>query len=219
MSKINPDKWKLNAYFDTAVCSMGVTFSFLCIAQIIHTMLDSQGVYFMGWFIPWSGPLVLVKLVMFLSQFYIVAGLTVCIIQVIFISLLFCFYVTIIYAVELKLGKRMDQYRFNKTLRCDSKHLQHVYRSFQVLYVYAIRIFGPLVMVYNAIFMAEVQYFSFILIRYWDNFEPFAKVPLLGGCFIIPSCWTLVLEFGKLLYKNGMGVIRSWKGRNWGSTR
>lgn len=217
MTRLKPDKYKVNLYFDTAVCVIGIALLLVYLFLITLVVSDKVGVYSASWFIPATGLFLVLKLILLLLQFYVLLGLTVALLQVVILSFMYCFYVFLFYTVELELGKIPGNYKSDENLRNNQTNLRNVYRGFQVLNAHAMYIIGPFVLVSNAVFMAEIQYFTFILIRYWPTLELFAKLPLMGGCIIMPIIWTAVMEFGRLFYSQGTKVITSWKKGKWDS--
>ncbi len=169
----------------------------------------------MGSTIPSKYLPIYIKLILYLLHFYLTTCLVASGALLGSFAIIYCFYLTIFYTKELRLGQPIQKYLTSPNLRKRSKNVQHIFRSFQVLHANTNALFGPYYLVFNALFMLCGIYINFVLIRYWTALQPHAKIPLSIGLVLSLSAWTNLLELGRFLYFRGNKVFKSWKNYKW----
>lgn len=217
MSHFDPNHSRLNLVVDAILVADAIAFLNLGIVLLLLSYFDSDGIFFMGWFIPSHGSWFLLRTIAMLIQFYLMLVLVATAIQGTFVIIIYGYYFSAVYTAELELGKHETEYKSNPKLRLSSENLRVVYRAFQVLHVHAMHITGPLLLAGNALFTVFVQFQVFVLIRYWTSLEIYAKLIIMGGYILALVLWTSMLLLGKLLFVKGSIILRSWIGINWGN--
>lgn len=129
-------------------------------------------------------------------------------------ALIYCFNVAMVIK-ELRLGRR--KYTSEDTLRT-LKPTMHVYRSLQVIHATAMYLFGPYLVVFNAIFMMSTIYVNFVLMRYWGSLELLTRLLLWFINFIL-TFYLVLLWLGCTFFVGSLSTLRSWKGLKWSETK
>lgn len=197
----------------------GITFGFLLLyIQItVFLVVDSHGILFVGSLIPSGTFLTCLKLVLFMLNLYVISA---CLLMTSFFICYFVLYgmnVVLFYTLELRLGFHDSKYCTISTLRKQPDCLATVYRAFQILHQYFLLQFGPILLFADGVLMMNCIYITFVLIRYWNELEAYAKAPLLVQDILGMLVWSGIVEIGRLLNNRGNKVPNSWMRSNWRS--
>lgn len=123
-------------------------------------------------------------------------------------SLVYLFYVTILLALELPLGRL--KYMTLNTLR-NPTNLRYFYRSLQVLNLSAMSVFGVILFIAHGYFIFAPTYTNYLLIRFWSQLQVYTKcVMVLCSPFAL-IFWSAILHGGGHIFIEGRKVISSWK--------
>lgn len=177
----------------------------------------TAGIVFVGAYFPHGTFYFILKVLLFLLILYAMFSQIACISMVMALHFIYDYYLIVFCLRELRIGAHYSAYRSNNKLRSNGMELRHVFRSFQVLHQYQIRLVGPYLVIINALNMIASFYNIFVLIRYGKVLNNLTKMLLLLGVVLVIIIWSLVLFAGKMLYCKGKSVIRSWKHKNWDS--
>lgn len=219
MPHFNHNKSPINLIHDIAQISLLIYIFMLNIALVILLAFDSTGALFLGFDLPRTSKFLPVYLFLFSLHAYLTTVLYVGAMVYLTPALFYFYYVVIFYTVEFKLRQPESAYRSLKCLRTIPEKLRHTFRAFQVLHTYCTYIPSRHLIIFNAGITLAAIYITFVSIRYWDQLEVYAKVPLLIADVFVSGIWSLALLSGKYLFCKGHQALNSWKMHPWGSEK
>ncbi len=207
---IDPKKDKVFQIHDVLVKLTIFGMVVFALALCIFVCFDSQG--FVNFFVvlPLPG---IIQYCFLIYNFYMILYLIVSSTLMVILTFSYGYYMILFYVIELKLGR--SEYRCCNSLRQNPENLRREYRAVQILHKYFIALFGPYILIFNAAFMTSLIYLFFVLIRYWNVLNIYAKAPLIVGVFLNISIWTNVLVLGNILSSQGNKVLKSWSKKTW----
>lgn len=180
-----------------------------------YILLDVDGVTNLAILFPAGKIFTPIKCVYILIHLYMLAIVFLACNLMVAYTITYCYYITIFYTIELRLGQKPSIYRTVSKLRDKPENLCLTYRAFQVLNQYLLEFFGPILLITHGGMMYMTCICNVVLLRYWDYMEPLAKAPVITGGLVCVLAWTFVLEFGRLLFSKGTKVISSWSKKDW----
>lgn len=186
-------------------------------ALILFLFLDPLGIILLGSILPPKFVPLPIKLISYLFHAFGISCLVASGVITVGFVFTYLFYVTLFYTTELRLGLPKHKYKSIRLLRENSEKLQHMYRAFQILHKYVMKIFGPYILCFNALFMINSIYLKVVLTKFWVKVQTYVKLPLVLGDILTLVIWISVLEFGRIMFSRGSKVISSWKGGKWKS--
>lgn len=219
MQQLRPDDSKIDKIHDgMTVCFIAATLT-CAITFCIYILVDADGVTSLVVIFPNGTLFMPLKFAYIFIHVYVVVILLLACNLIGVFSITYCFYVTIIYTVELNLSLKPNKYRACNSLRNDLEKFFLVFRAFQVLHQYLLAVYGLMLLIFQRAFMYMVSICNVVLFCYWDEMEPFARAPVLAGMLLSLTAWTLVLEFGRIMFSRGTKTVNSWSSRDWKTVR
>lgn len=90
---------------------------------------------------------------------------------------------------ELKHGRK----KYDSVDRLRSlKNIVHVYRCLQVFQTNTLCLFGPFLVVLNAIFMLCTIYANFVMMRYWKGLDAVSKALFISITFALVPLYLVI---------------------------
>lgn len=188
----------------------------LCVLCISYVIYDSQGVIFLGGYIPNAYFFLPVRLAVIIFHAYMYVMIFSGIASMGGILIAYMFYMFLLISRELRISSGIKHLSLG-TFR-SSQNVRTFYRAIQIVQhqiLYTCN-FGVYILLINAVCMKTGIYFTFTLLRYWGRLKLVTKAPMVIGDLMCVGYWVFLLQMGCLFYVGCKKTLISWQRHNWG---
>lgn len=189
--------------------------SVLYVFVILLLIQDPRGIIFLGDYVPEKYFYFPIRLAVIIFHAYVAGGVFASVSILIGFTVWYIIYMYFLISLELRIGKKtyVTFSQFRKPV-----NIRNFYRALQVLHQQAMlhSRFGFYIMVFNALFMINCVYFTFVLLRFWKELKFVSKAPIIVADFLGFGYWTFVLFLGCKFCVGGNKTLTSWRKHDWG---